>query len=343
MRRQFVFLSVLVALILAWALSEVVEAGTYKAEYKMSVRTTQTSPWGAGAQKFADIVREKSGGHINIKVYFNGALFADDQTKEFMLTKQGVADFALGSTINWSPQLRVLNLFNLPFMFPSYEALDAVKNGAAGKMIKDQMDKFGVVFLGWGENGYRELTNRVRPVVTPDDMKGLKVRAAASPIFIDTFTAMGANPVLMNWGDAMSALQQGTIDAQENPVNVIIIPYKIFQMHKYITVWHYAIDPLILGVSKMTWDTFTAADKKMMQQAVDEAMKWELREARDGLGKDGASYKKLEAEGMTVSLLTPAQIKVFQDRSKPVYDKWTKEIGEDVVKAAFADVPKAAK
>ena len=317
--------------------------GAYKAEYKMSVRTTQTSPWGAGAQKFADSVREKSGGQINIKVYFNGALFADDQTKEFMLTKQGVADFSLGSTINWSPQLRVLNLFNLPFMFPSYEALDAVKGGAAGKMIKEQMDKFGVVFLGWGENGYRELTNRLRPISTPDDMKGLKVRAASSPIFIDTFTAMGANPVLMNWGDALSALQQGTIDAQENPVNVIIIPYKIAQLHKYITVWHYAIDPLILGVSKMTWDTFTAADKKMMQQAAEEAMKWELREAREGLTTNGASYKKLEADGMTVTYLTPAQIKVFQDRSKSVYDKWTKEIGEDVVKAAFADVAKAKK
>ncbi len=317
--------------------------GAYKAEYKMSVRTTQTSPWGAGAQKFADIVRDKSGGHINIKCYFNGALFADDQTKEFMLTKQGVADFSLGSTINWSPQLRVLNLFNLPFMFPSYEALDAVKNGTAGKMIKDEMNKFGVIFLGWGENGYRELTNRVHPVVTPDDMKGLKVRAAASPIFIDTFKAMGANPVLMNWGDALSALQQGTIDAQENPVNVIIIPYKIAQMHKYITVWHYAIDPLILGVSKMTWDTFSAADKKMMQQAVDEAMKWEMKEARDGLSQGGASYKTLESEGMTVTYLTPAQIKVFQDRSKSVYDKWTKEIGEDVVKAAFADIAKAKK
>src|SRR5574337_1810823 len=317
--------------------------GAYKAEYKMSVRTTQTSPWGAGAQKFADTVREKSGGHINIKIYFNGALFADDQTKEFMLTKQGVADFSLGSTINWSPQLRVLNLFNLPFMFPSYEALDAVKHGTAGTMIKDQMDKFGVVFLGWGENGYRELTNRLRPISTPDDMKGLKVRAAASPIFIDTFTAMGANPVLMNWGDALSALQQGTVDAQENPVNVIIIPYKLFQMHKYITVWHYAIDPLILGVSKMTWDTFTAADKRMIQQAGDEAMKWELREAREGLSQGGASYKKLEADGMTVTYLTPAQIKVFRDRSKSVYDKWTKEIGEDVVKAAFEDVTKAKK
>ncbi len=317
--------------------------GAYKAEYKMSVRTSQTSPWGAGAQKFADTVREKSGGHINIKIYFNGALFADDQTKEFMLTKQGVADFSLGSTINWSPQLRVLNLFNLPFMFPSYEALDAVKHGAAGKMIKDQMDKFGVIFLGWGENGYRELTNRLRPIASPDDMKGLKVRAAASPIFIDTFTAMGANPVLMNWGDALSAFQQGTVDAQENPVNVIIIPYKIFQLHKYMTVWHYAIDPLILGVSTMTWDTFTAADKKMMQQAADEALKWEIREARDGLSRDGASYKKLEAEGMTVTHLTPAQLKVFQDRSKSVYDKWTKEIGEDVVKAAFNDIAKMKK
>jgi TRAP-type C4-dicarboxylate transport system substrate-binding protein len=227
-------------------------------------------------------------------------------------------------------------------MFPSYEALDAVKSGTAGKMIKDQMDRFGVIFLGWGENGYRELTNRLRPIATPDDMNGLKVRAAASPIFIDTFKAMGANPVLMNWGDALSALQQGTIDAQENPVNVIIIPYKIFQMHKYITIWHYAIDPLILGASKMTWDTFSAADKTMMLQATEEAMKWELREARDGLS-DGASYKKLEAEGMTVTQLTPAQIKVFQDRCKTVYDKWTKEIGEDVVKAAFEDLAKMKK
>lgn len=343
MRKQFVILSVLAVLTLAWTLPRAGEAGTYKAEYKMSVRTTQTSPWGAGAQKFADIVREKSGGHINIKVYFNGALFADDQTKEFMLTKQGVADFSLGSTINWSPQLRVLNLFNLPFMFPSYEALDVVKNGKAGKIIKGQMDQFGVIFLDWGENGYRELTNRLRPIATPEDMKGLKVRAAASPIFIDTFTAMGANPVLMNWGDALSALQQGTIDAQENPVNVIIIPYKIFQLHKYMTVWHYAIDPLILGVSKMTWDTFSAADKRLMQQAAEEAMKWEMREAREGLSKDGASYKKLEAEGMTVTHLTPAQIKVFQDRCKPVYDKWTKEIGEDAVKAAFDDITKMKK
>ena len=151
---------------------------------------------------------------------------------------------------------------------------------------------------------------------------------------------MGANPVLMNWGDALSALQQGTIDAQENPVNVIIIPYKIAQLHKYITVWHYAIDPLILGASKTTWDTFTAADKRMMQQAAEEAMKWELREAREGLTTNGASYKKLEADGMTVTYLTPAQIKVFQDRSKSVYDKWTKEIGEDLVKAAFADLAK---
>ncbi len=331
-------MTILAAGALVLALTAPAWAAGYKAEYKMSLRTSETSPWGAGAQKFADLVREKSGGKINIKCYFNGSLFADDQTKEFMMLKQGVADFALGSTINWSPQIRSLNLFSLPFLFPSYEALDKVKKGQTGQKLLAEIEKFNVVTLAWGENGYRELTNRIKPVVTPADLEGMKVRAVGSPIFKDTFAALGANPVLMNWGDALTAFQQGTVDGQENPVNVIIIPYKIYQYHKYITIWHYTIDPLILAVNKDTLKSFSAEDQKMIQQAADEAMAWQVNEARTGLTGDLASLNKLKAEGMEVTVLTPEQMMAFKVKCKPVWDKWAPQIGEEIVKAAQADM-----
>ncbi|MFH1059362.1 MAG: DctP family TRAP transporter solute-binding subunit [Pseudomonadota bacterium] len=340
MRKSLIFM---VALLVAAALAAPAWAAGYKAEYKMSIRTSETSPWGAGAQKFADLVREKTGGKINIKCYFNGSLFADDQTKEFMMLKQGVADFALGSTINWSPQIRSLNLFSLPFLFPSYEALDRVKQGAAGQKLIAEIAKFNVLTLAWGENGYRELTNRIKPVVTPADLDGMKVRAVGSPIFKDTFAALGANPVLMNWGDALTAFQQGTVDGQENPVNVIIIPYKIYQYHKYITIWHYTIDPLVLGVNQDTFKSFAPADQKIVQQAADEAMAWQLDQARTGLTGDMASLNKLKAEGMEVTVLTPAQMKAFKDKCKPVWDKWAPQIGDEIVKAALAEIDKTGK
>jgi TRAP-type C4-dicarboxylate transport system substrate-binding protein len=154
---------------------------------------------------------------------------------------------------------------------------------------------------------------------------------------------MGANPVSMNWGEALSAFQQGTVDGQENPVVSVIIPNKLWQVHKYATVWHYAIDPLILSVSKEVWDGFTPQDKTAIMKAADEVSKWQKKGAREGLEGSTAALDGLRKNGMEVTVLTPAQIKVFKDKTKSVYDKWVKEIGADLVKAAEADIQKAAK
>jgi len=124
-----------------------------------------------------------------VKNYFSGQLFAGKQTNEFVLLNQGVADFAFGSTINWSPQVKELNLFNMPFLFPSYRALDSVEEGEPGQKIFKLIEAKGVVPLAWGENGYRELTNSKRPIRKPEDLSGLKIRVVGSPLFIDTFRA----------------------------------------------------------------------------------------------------------------------------------------------------------
>lgn len=331
-------LTILAAGVLALALTAPAGAAGYKAEYKLSLRTSETSSWGAGAQRFADLVRERSGGRINIKCYFNGGLFADDQTREFMMLKQGAADFALGSTINWSPQVGSLNLFSLPFLFPSHEALDKVKQGQTGRRLRAEIEKFNVVTLAWGENGFRELTNRLRPVTTPADLKGMKVRVAGAPIFKDTFAALGADPAPMNWGDALTAIQRGAVDGQENPVNVIILPYKLYQHHKYITIWRYAIDPLILAVNKDTLGSFPAEDQQVIRSAAEEAMAWQVDQARAGLTGDLDSLEKLRAEGMTVTVLGPEQTMAFKIKCKPVWDQWTPRIGEEIVRAAQADM-----
>ncbi|HMK43256.1 MAG TPA: DctP family TRAP transporter solute-binding subunit [Dissulfurispiraceae bacterium] len=308
-------------------------AANYKAEYKLSVVVGPNTPWGQGAQKFADIVKKETNGRINIKPYFSGQLYAGKQTNEFLLVRQGVADFALASTINWSTSIKELNLFSLPFLFPDYTALDRAEMGEPGKRVFKVLDEKGVIALGWGENGFRELTNSKRAVKRPADLEGLKIRVVGSPIFIETFKALGANPVSMNWGEAVSAFQSGTVDGQENPVTGIIIPYKLWQSHKYATIWHYTIDPLILSVGKEAWASFDEKDRAILRKAADEAMAWQKKAAREGLEGGTASLDMLKNNGMSVTILKPEDVEAFRVKTKPVYDKWAAEIGPDLVKA----------
>lgn len=332
MVRKMAFLWMVLGLTLV--LSTSVSAATYKPEYKLSLVIGPQTPWGQAAQKFADLVKERTGGKINIKCYFAGQLFAGMQTNEFLILRQGVADFAVGSTINWSPTVKELNLFSLPFFFPDYKHLDAVKSGEPGKRIFKIIEEKGVLGLGWGENGYRELTNSKRPVRKPEDLDGLKVRVVGSPIFIDTFRSLGGNPVSINWSEALTALQQGTVDGQENPVASIIIPYKLWEMNKHITLWHYTIDPLILGASKITWNSFDSKDRELILRAAQEAMAWDIKEARKGLEGSSEAVDLLKSKGMEVVIFTRQDMETFKAKTKSVYDKWVPEIGSDLFSAA---------
>ena len=330
--KRVLLVALSLSLLVAWSAAPA--AAQYKPEFKNSLVVGPTGPWGEAAAKFADLLKERTQGRINVKNYFAGQLFAGKQTNEFTLLNQGVADFALGSTINWSPQVKELNLFAMPFMFPSYKALDAVENGEPGQKISKLIEAKGVIPLAWGENGFRQITNGKRPVRAPADLDGLKVRVVGSPIFIETFRALGANPVNMNWGDAQTAFQQGTVDGQENPVVSVLIPYKLWTVHKNVTLWNYAIDPLVLGMSKITWDSLTPADRDIVKKTAVEVMAWQKKGARAGLEASTEAVETLKKNGMEVVTLTAAELAAFKAKTRPVYDKWVTEIGADLVKAA---------
>jgi tripartite ATP-independent transporter DctP family solute receptor len=307
----------------------------YKAEYKVSLVLGPPTPWGMAGQIWMDLVKERTQGRINMKLYPGVSLVQGDQTREFSALRQGVIDMAVGSTINWSPQVKELNLFSMPFLMPDYAAVDALTQGDVGKRIFETVDKAGAVPLAWGENGFRELTNSKKPIKSPDDLKGMKIRVVGSPLFSDTFNALGANPTQMSWADAQPALSSGAVDGQENPLFL----FTVLKMHtvgqKFVTTWGYVADPLIFVVNKDVWNSWSKADQDIVRQAAIDAGKQEIAIARKGLTEaDKPLLKDIAGMGVTVTNLSAAEREVFVKATRPVYDKWKNTIGADLVTAA---------
>ena len=307
----------------------------YKDEYRMSLVLGTAFPWGQGGQLWADKVRERTNGRINIKLYPGTSLVQGDQTREFSAIRQGVIDMAVGSTINWSPQVKALNLFSLPFLFPDFAAVDAVTQGEPGKEIFKILDKAGVQPLAWGENGYREISNSKHAITQPADLKGLKLRVVGSPLFMDTFTALGANPTQMSWADAQPAMASKAVDGQENPLSVFQAAKLQSVGQKHVTLWGYMNDPLIFVVNKDVWASWTPEDREIVRQAAIDAGREEIAIARKGLVEAGKPLvKELEALGVTVTDLNAEQRKAFADATKAVYTKWKPQIGTNLVDLA---------
>jgi TRAP-type transport system periplasmic protein len=307
----------------------------YKDEYKVSTVVGPAFPWGKGAEIWIDLVRQRTDGRINMKLYPGVSLVQGDQTREFTAIRQGIIDMAIGSTINWSPQVRELNLFSLPFLMPDYRAIDALTQGAVGKELFDIITKQGVVPLAWGENGYRELTNSKREVRKPDDLKGLKIRVVGSPLFLDTFRALGANPTQMSWADAQPAFASGAVDGQENPMSIFTAAKLHTVGQKFVTMWGYVADPLVFVVNREVWESWTPADRDIVRQASIDAGKQQIAIARKGLAEaDAPLVKEIEGMGVTVTRLSPAEREEFVKLTRPVYDKWKNQMGAPLVEKA---------
>lgn len=336
MNRSIIIVAAAVAaLVSASALAQ----GKYAPEYRLSTVLGTAFPWGKAGEIWGNKVRECSAGRINIKMYPGAALVAGDQTREFSAIRQGVIDLAIGSSINWSPQMKELNLFSLPFLMPDYAAIDALTQGEVGKQLFKVLEKQGVVPLAWGENGFREVTNSKRPIRKPDDMKGLKFRVVGSPLFNDTFSALGANPTQMSWADAQPALASGAVDGQENPLTIFTAAKLHTVGQKNITLWGYVADPLIFVVNRDVWESWTPQDRTCVQDAAVFAGKENIKLARAGMvAPDDGTIKTVEGYGVNVVRLTPDEREAFVKATRPVYEKWAKTVGPDLVKKAEASV-----
>lgn len=304
-------------------------------ELSVSTVLSDAFPWGQAAQRWADLVEERSGGELTLRVYPNSQLVSGDQTREFSAMRSGLIDLAVGSTINWSPQVPELNLFSLPFLMPDERAVDAVTGGSAGKMVFDAIESRGVVPLAWGENGFRQLSNSRGVIDEPGDLDGLKIRVVGSPLFLDTFSALGANPTQMSWADAKPALTTGAVDGQENPLSVFDVA-RIDQVgQNYVTLWNYMNDPLIFAANQQVWGSLSEEERTLLRETAIEAGDWEIEMTRE---QEADRLAAIKARGVTVTELTEQQHDAFVSATESVHDEWTPRIGEKLLEAARADI-----
>jgi len=308
-------------------------AADYKSEYKLSTALGPPHPWGLGVEKFADLVRERTDGRINIKVYPGPVLAGGDSTKHVPMVRQGLIDFTVESSLSIAPHVPEFGIFNLPFFITNDKATDAVIRSSAGDKLFDALRGKGVEPLSWADNGIRQLTNSKRDIRSPEDMKGMKFRTVGSPMSIDTFRALGADPTQMSWTDAQPALATGAVDGHENSTAVLQM-FDIWTLDQtHVTTWGAVADILVFSANPAVMDSFTPEDREIVVQAAREAGDYEIELVR-ALSAGGAFQKKLEENGVTVTNLTPEETAVFQERTRGVFDKWSKVIGVELVEEA---------
>jgi tripartite ATP-independent transporter DctP family solute receptor len=276
-------------------------------------------------QYFKEIVEKNSEGKIEV-VLFHSSQLGDDRTMMESL-KMGTQEMTCPSTAPMTAFVNAFKIYDLPFIFANEEVADYILDGPVGKKLLDMLPAQGLVGLAYWENGFRMLTNSSRPVQSPEDLKGMKIRTMENPIHLAAFRTMGANPTPMAFGELFSAMQQKVVDGQENPWGTIFLQ-NFFEVQKYASDTGHVYSPFVLLISKRFWDKLPDDMKTVVRDAADQAKVHNRALNR----KMNAEYLEKLKEKMEVTILTPEQKAAFQKACQPIYDQFGKDIGEDLIK-----------
>ncbi|CDZ36537.1 2,3-diketo-L-gulonate-binding periplasmic protein YiaO [Neorhizobium galegae bv. officinalis] len=324
-------------LALGIALPVMLFAGTASAEVrahtlKFAAANNKGHPQVTGMEKFAEIVKAKSGGKIDVKLFPGGVLGGDVQTVSAL--QGGVVEMLVLNAGILSSNVKAFGAVDLPFLFNSGEEADKVMDGAFGKSLSEKLPATGLVGLAYWELGFRNLTNNRRPVTKLEDIKGLKIRTLQSPIPIELFNSLGANAVPLPYTELYTALETGTVDGQENPF-ANIINAKFYEVQKYLTVTRHQYNPQIVLVSKKFWDGINEEEKAILQSAATEARDFQRKVSREA---DAKALDEIKKTGMQVTELNSAETQKIRDAVKPLIDKFSADVGADTVSLLFKEL-----
>ncbi|WBU52642.1 TRAP transporter substrate-binding protein [Paracoccus sp. SCSIO 75233] len=289
------------------------------AEWNFALTPPLESHYGAAATTFAEQMAELSGGDITVNVKAGGVLGGEREMLEGM--QIGTIELGISSTGpigNFIPETYALDF---PFLFDSYESARAVLDGEIGQELLDKFSDVGLVGLAWGENGFRNITSSRGPISSPADVEGLKIRTMENEVHLDAFSEMGAAPTPMSWTEVITSLQQGTIDAQENPIP-IIVANNLWEVQPYASMTQHVYSPAVIVMSQITWDGLS-----------EEQQGWVREAAKAAAAADRAVVDQNEADG--VAMMRENGMEVVEDVDKeafaaavqPTYDKLAEEYG----------------
>ena len=288
---------------------------------KMNISVAQNSHYGVAIDTFAREVEKRTDGRYKVQNFYSGALGAERESIEAL--QLGTLDLTMTSTgpvPNFVPDVAILDI---PFLFRDYAQARAVLDGPIGQDMLQKFEPKGIHGLAWGENGFRNMTNSKHPVMVPEDLKGLKMRTMENPVHIQAYRAFGIIPTPMAFTEVFTALQQGTVDGQENPLSVITAA-KLDQVQKYLTLTGHVYSPAVILMSKAQWDKLSAADKQSFNDAAKEAVKANRARIDDDEKKAVAD---LRSKGMQI-VEHPDKAK-FQAALAPTFAEFGKKFGQD--------------
>lgn len=319
----------------------IVRAQPYKAEYRMSTLFAPPFSSGAAAQAFANLVRERTSGRINIRQFAGASLVQGQQDREFSAMRQGIIDVLVGSPVNWSGTVKECGAWALPFLFPDHKAFDAVMiSDVVTKDFFDIIRRAGAEPLATGEVGYRQITNSRRAILVPDDLKGLKIRVPTSPMYQEIMGSLGANPAAMTLSDLPPAMASGSVDGQENPLELFMRLQIHKQGQKFATKWNYSNDMLLFAVANPIWQGWSSADQSIVRDCAQEAARQNIAAVRRAYANDIADCKAL---GVNVHVPTPSEMEAWQIVCRRPYARWKALANPQLVSKAEAVIASTRK
>jgi len=294
---------------------------------KLSLILGTGSDWYRGAVRWKELVEGRTGGRIKVRVVPEASLSNHNQRTELESVQSGALDASLESTILLSTLEPKFDVFSLPWLFKDHVQANRICDGPLGKRMLDLLPPKRLVGLAFGVNGFRQITNNQRPIRRLEDLRHLKIRVPSIKMYISIFRLFGADPSEMNFGDLYPALKEGVMHAQENPLSVIWSK-KLYEVQKYLTVWNYSYDPIILCMNRRRWEGLSPAERTILREAAVEAMAYERKLVEQS---DKDLLRKLEQAGMEVHHLSAAERKRFQEKSKRIYEEYSSVIGRDLI------------
>ncbi len=305
-----------------------------KVTLKMSTIGTETNSDTQSARKLAAEVLEETGGNIKIEVYPTDQLAGGDMTKSVELLAMGTTDIMISSVGTLSSINQKLQVSNLPWLFADYEEANRVIQATGAKFWNKLLEERGIMLVDYIHNGLRQVTNGKRPIKTPDDVKGLKIRVPGGAVYMAVFRALGADPVAMNWSEVFTALQQGTIDGQENGFTVTN-SNNLFEVQKYLTVWNYMYECNLCVVNKRKFEKLRPETQEYLRRKIGEACAWGRNMVETG--EDALKAKFIE-KGMEIHELTDSELAAFRAAVRQVREEYQTKYGKEAC-AAFGVTP----
>lgn len=293
---------------------------------------TATDPYAMAAHYFVEELEKAAPGKFKFQYFPNHQL--GDETQMLQALQLGTLNAAVITGTFVGNMVPSFQLNDLPFLYQSYEQAHKVLDGKAGQIMFKQLGEKGIVGLGFAQAGFRHVINNKGPVNKPEDLNGVKLRVQPSDIFLDSFKAIGANPVPMAWSEVFTAVQQGTIDGLEIPIPVIYSS-KMTEVTKYMSLTNHTYNALAMVVSGESFKRLSKEEQQAVRDAAAAAIKRQRQATADN---EAAILQKIKDAGMQVNAV--ADLGAFRDRVTPIYDKYRKNIGGEVVDAALAEVKK---